>query len=162
VKKGELNGQFAIFNNDQEVKEFIAKLHFDDVLEVEHLAIIIDDSDPDAETYKEFNEDKDCIVSKDANSVVLDSEIWYNYPLVCYFEFTEGEYDGYALHLFELCPLSELQRAMEETVTISKKEYERLEREVYFLECLRMEGVDNCEGYEYALKSFKEVYGEDE
>ena len=159
MKKGELDRQFAIFNNDQEVKEFIAKLHFNHMDEPEDLGIILNNSD-DSETYEEFCEDKHYIVFKDANSVVLDSKIWCNYPLVCYFD--EGKSDSYSSRIFDHCPLSELQRASEETVTISKKEYERLEREVYFLECLRMEGVDNYEGYEYALNSFNEAYGEDE
>jgi hypothetical protein len=40
----------------------------------------------------------------------------------------------------------------EETVTISKKEYEQLKEDSFFLECLQGAGVDNWEGYDYALE----------
>ena len=39
---------------------------------------------------------------------------------------------------------------MNETVTISKKEYDQLIEDSGFLESLRAAGVDNWEGYEYA------------
>jgi hypothetical protein len=45
---------------------------------------------------------------------------------------------------------------MEETVTISKKEYEELQRDQWFLECLRGAGVDNWEGYDCAIEMMNE------
>lgn len=39
----------------------------------------------------------------------------------------------------------------EETVTISKEEYEELKKDQKFLEALRAAGVDNWEGYDYAF-----------
>lgn len=36
---------------------------------------------------------------------------------------------------------------MEETVTISKKEYDKLVEDSAFLGCLRAAGVDNWDGY---------------
>lgn len=46
---------------------------------------------------------------------------------------------------------------MEETVTISKKEYEELVKDGQFLRCLQYAGVDNWSGYEYALEIMKET-----
>ncbi len=46
---------------------------------------------------------------------------------------------------------------MEETVTISKKEYEQLQKDQCFLECLRGAGVDNWEGYDYAIEMMQEM-----
>jgi len=46
---------------------------------------------------------------------------------------------------------------MEETITISKKEYEELLKDSQFLDCLRGAGVDNWEGYEYAQEMMKEM-----
>lgn len=40
---------------------------------------------------------------------------------------------------------------MEETITISLKEYHRLSKDSDFLEKLRAAGVDNWDGYEFAL-----------
>ena len=45
---------------------------------------------------------------------------------------------------------------MEETVTISKKEYEELQKDQWFLECLRGAGVDNWEGYDCAREMMNE------
>ncbi len=42
---------------------------------------------------------------------------------------------------------------MEETVTISKKEYEKLLKDSRFLQALEAAGVDNWEGYEFAFES---------
>jgi hypothetical protein len=39
-------------------------------------------------------------------------------------------------------------------ITITKEEYERLQADCFFLECLRNAGVDNWEGYEYACEQF--------
>lgn len=46
---------------------------------------------------------------------------------------------------------------MEETITISKKEYEELLKDSQFLDCLQGAGVDNWEGYEYAQEMMKEM-----
>lgn len=40
----------------------------------------------------------------------------------------------------------------EETITISKKEYDSLIEDSEFLEALRQAGVDNWEGYSYAVE----------
>lgn len=40
-------------------------------------------------------------------------------------------------------------------VTISKKEYDELLDDSFFLECLTGAGVDNWEGYDYALKKYQ-------
>lgn len=42
------------------------------------------------------------------------------------------------------------ETAKEETVTITVKEYNRLQEDANFLEALRTVGVDNWEGYEEA------------
>lgn len=42
----------------------------------------------------------------------------------------------------------------EDTVTISRKEYEDLLEDQFFLNCLESAGVDNWEGYEYAQEEF--------
>jgi hypothetical protein len=49
---------------------------------------------------------------------------------------------------------------MEETVTISKKEYEELIADQEFLRALEQAGVDNWEGYSIAhdIKDGKEIY----
>lgn len=43
----------------------------------------------------------------------------------------------------------------EETVTISKKEYESLLEDSKFLEALQDVGVDNWEGYSYAYQVYE-------
>ncbi len=45
---------------------------------------------------------------------------------------------------------------MNETITISKKEYDSLTRSSAFLEALREAGVDNWDGYSIALQSLEE------
>lgn len=40
----------------------------------------------------------------------------------------------------------------EETVTISKSEYESLLKDSEWLTCLEVAGVDNWQGYDYALE----------
>ena len=40
----------------------------------------------------------------------------------------------------------------EEMVTITKKEYDSLLEDSFFLECLRGAGVDNWSGYDYAIE----------
>lgn len=46
----------------------------------------------------------------------------------------------------------------EETVTITRKEYESLQEDARLLECLQAAGVDDWSGYDYAL----EILNEDE
>ena len=45
---------------------------------------------------------------------------------------------------------------MEETITISKKEYAKLLKDQWLLECLKDAGVDNWEGYDEAVRMAKE------
>jgi len=57
--------------------------------------------------------------------------------------------------------VEDFQRVVvEETVTISKAEYERLLEDSEFLSCLEAAGVDNWEGYSYAHEMMNE--GEEE
>lgn len=44
-----------------------------------------------------------------------------------------------------------------ETVSVEKKEYERLKDNAKFLQALQNAGVDNWEGYDFAI----ELYGEE-
>lgn len=44
-----------------------------------------------------------------------------------------------------------------EMISISLEEYEELKREQVFLECLREAGVDNWNGYEYAVELYRET-----
>ena len=46
---------------------------------------------------------------------------------------------------------------MEETITISKKEYESLLEDQKLLQCLQGAGVDNWSGYDYAMEMMKEM-----
>jgi hypothetical protein len=41
-------------------------------------------------------------------------------------------------------------------ITLSKDEYERMLSEIDFLECLRACGVDNWNGYDYAVEMFND------
>lgn len=43
-----------------------------------------------------------------------------------------------------------------ETVTITKEEYERLQRDSLWLQCLESAGVDNWSGYDYAQELLDE------
>lgn len=43
-----------------------------------------------------------------------------------------------------------------ETVTITKEEYEELKSDQDFLSALRSAGVDNWDGYDYALESLED------
>jgi hypothetical protein len=45
---------------------------------------------------------------------------------------------------------------MEETITITKKEYEGLLDDYFFLMCLNGAGVDNWSGYGDAQKTYQE------
>lgn len=48
------------------------------------------------------------------------------------------------------------------SVTLTAEEYDEMIKEINFLDCLRGAGVDNWEGYEYALEAYQEMYPEDE
>ena len=50
----------------------------------------------------------------------------------------------------------------EKTITITEREYAELQEDSAFLNCLRNAGVDNWEGYEFALEEFHELGGNDE
>jgi len=50
----------------------------------------------------------------------------------------------------------------EETVTISKKEYESLKEDARWLQCLESAGVDNWQGIDYAYELKREAGGEDD
>jgi hypothetical protein len=45
----------------------------------------------------------------------------------------------------------------EETVTISKKEYESLKEDALWLRCLENAGVDNWQGMDFAIELLKEA-----
>lgn len=51
---------------------------------------------------------------------------------------------------------------MEEKVTITKKEYDKLKKDSQWLECLRATGVDNWEGFSYAVDRAIKLYGEED
>jgi len=44
----------------------------------------------------------------------------------------------------------------EETITITKKEYDSLKEDAKFMRALEAAGVDNWEGYDFALDAMKE------
>jgi len=43
-----------------------------------------------------------------------------------------------------------------DTITISKEEYDELKSDARFLDCLRAAGVDNWDGYGFALEEYQE------
>jgi hypothetical protein len=47
-----------------------------------------------------------------------------------------------------------------DTITISKDEYNELISNQFFLQCLMGAGVDNWDGYEYAQETYQEQYGD--
>ena len=51
---------------------------------------------------------------------------------------------------------------MEETVTITKKEYERLQKSEDILEGLRAVGLDNWHGYDDAMAMHYELFPDEE
>jgi len=51
---------------------------------------------------------------------------------------------------------------MEENITISKKEYDSLVEDSRFLDHLRGAGVDNWEGYDFAMESMRKETGDEE
>lgn len=48
----------------------------------------------------------------------------------------------------------------QKTVDEAKKEFQKIKRELAFLESLKSAGVDNWSGYEYAWQLFREYYPE--
>jgi len=46
---------------------------------------------------------------------------------------------------------------MELNITISKEEYEELLKDQKLLQCLQGAGVDNWEGYDYAIEMMEEM-----
>ena len=46
---------------------------------------------------------------------------------------------------------------MEETITISKEEYESLLEDQKLLQCLQDAGVDNWSGYDYAIEMMQKM-----
>lgn len=49
----------------------------------------------------------------------------------------------------------------ESTICITKQEYEEMQDEILFLECLRSAGVDNWDGYDYAIDEYHQSREED-
>lgn len=47
-------------------------------------------------------------------------------------------------------------------IEITEEEYEWLSKRSVFLDCLTGAGVDNWEGYNFAIDSFVEEFGEEE
>lgn len=50
----------------------------------------------------------------------------------------------------------------EETITVPKSQYEELVDDSNFLTCLRGAGVDNWDGYDFAIEEFQSMKGEEE
>lgn len=48
-----------------------------------------------------------------------------------------------------------------ETVTISKEEYEELQDNSLFLNCLKNTGVDNWDWYDEAVQEYQQIKGEE-
>lgn len=53
--------------------------------------------------------------------------------------------------------LDELNQNDQETITITKSEYDELIKDSKMLECLDVCGVDNWEGYDIALEYLEDV-----
>lgn len=49
----------------------------------------------------------------------------------------------------------------EETITISKKEYDSLKDDAFCLQCLQNAGVDNWQGYDFAMEEYLQIKNED-
>lgn len=49
----------------------------------------------------------------------------------------------------------------EETVTISKKEYDSLKDDAFRLQCLEGAGVDNWQGYDFAMEEYNQGRSEE-
>lgn len=47
---------------------------------------------------------------------------------------------------------------MATTVTISQEEYDEMQKDIAFLECLRDAGVDNWDGYDFAVEAYQEQH----
>lgn len=49
-----------------------------------------------------------------------------------------------------------------EMITIPKSEYDELQHDSNFLNCLRAAGVDNWDGYDFAREEFNEQFPEED
>ena len=49
----------------------------------------------------------------------------------------------------------------EETVTITKKEYDSLKDDSFLLQCLQNAGVNNWGGYDFAMEEYNQGNNED-
>lgn len=47
-----------------------------------------------------------------------------------------------------------------EEVTITKREFEQLQKDSDLLNCLRNAGVDNWNGWDFAIEEYNELQGE--
>lgn len=50
----------------------------------------------------------------------------------------------------------------EETITIKKSEYEQLIKDSNWLSCLEGAGVDNWQGYDYAIDMYQEEFPDED
>lgn len=48
----------------------------------------------------------------------------------------------------------------EEMITITKAEYDELQDDAMLLNCLRNAGVDNWDGWDFAIEEYQELTGE--
>jgi hypothetical protein len=48
----------------------------------------------------------------------------------------------------------------EEMITITKAEYDELQDDATLLNCLRNAGVDNWDGWDFAIEEYQELTGE--
>lgn len=49
-----------------------------------------------------------------------------------------------------------------DTVELTKKEYDELVHDQTFLNCLQNAGVDNWDGYDFAVEAYQEEYPDEE
>lgn len=69
----------------------------------------------------------------------------------------QGNLNDSTVHLEgTVSPSAVKERDMEETITITKKEYDQLLKDSRFLNALEEYGVDNWDGYGDAFRSLKE------
>jgi hypothetical protein len=50
---------------------------------------------------------------------------------------------------------------MQEKIEIPRKEYDQLLRDAHLLNCLRNAGVDNWDGWDFAIEEFMSQYGDE-
>jgi len=63
---------------------------------------------------------------------------------------------GFQYSLLGNCLWKDKTFMNEETITITKKEYDSLKEDAKFMRALEAAGVDNWEGYDFALDAMKE------